>query len=100
MRYVVTISEPEKGLLMQRVDLEAPHEDVRQTILQQVLDTKEAQVRAALIRLGWTPPDVNKAGYLDIPDRDDPLERPHRVTVADVQHMEKQLRLIADALHL
>lgn len=29
---------------------------VRERLLRQVLDTSEAQVRAALIKLGWTPP--------------------------------------------
>jgi len=94
IRYIVTTSEFEKGLLMQRIDLEGPG-DVRQTILQQVLDTTEAQVRAALIKLGWTPPEA--MGALDIPRLDGGYRR---VTGTEVIKMEEQIRQIADALHL
>ena len=34
-------------------------EDVRQTIVRLVIDTKEQQIREALIHLGWTPPKEN-----------------------------------------
>lgn len=31
--------------------------DPTRLILRQVIDTKEAQIREALVRLGWTPPN-------------------------------------------
>lgn len=34
-------------------------DDMKQTLLRSVMDTKEQQTREALIRLGWTPPQEN-----------------------------------------
>jgi len=31
---------------------------IRERIMRQVLDTSEQQIRDALIKLGWTPPNV------------------------------------------
>ncbi len=32
--------------------------DVRHSYTQRIIDTEEAAVRAALIEMGWTPPEV------------------------------------------
>ena len=32
-------------------------EDMTRTITKQIVDTQDAQIRDALIELGWTPPD-------------------------------------------
>ena len=100
LEYKVTTSADDSGIIMQRIDALIPVEgrdNVRETIMQQVMDTTDVQVHAALIKLGWTPPEAQ--GALDIPDAVSQCGY-RRVTAMDVLKMEKQIRLIADALHL
>ena len=58
LRYIVRTDVFAEGRIEQCVEMchERAHESVREVVLRQVLDTGEAQVRAALIKLGWTPP--------------------------------------------
>ena len=34
--------------------------DIRQHMTRMIIDTQDQQIRAALIKLGWTPPDPHK----------------------------------------
>jgi hypothetical protein len=100
LEYKVTTGVDPRGLLMQRVDAVISVEgqdNVRETLMQQVMDTTDAQVRAGLIKLGWTPPETR--GWVDIPDLCYEGGT-RRVTADDVIKMEQQIRQIADALHL
>lgn len=59
-RYIVKTDAGEDGIIVQTVDFEPngrdPVWDAVQRISRDVLDTREVQVRNALIKLGWTPP--------------------------------------------
>jgi hypothetical protein len=52
--YEVSTSYSPSGQIEQTVDL--VFDGVRETIMRQVMNTKEQQVKDALIALGWTPP--------------------------------------------
>ena len=39
--------------------------DIRQEIIRQVCDTREEQVKAALVKLGWTPPKSVRSYTVD-----------------------------------
>ena len=53
--YVVETAICEDGLISQDTIYVA--NGIREQIMQQVINTKDAQIRQALIDLGWTPPD-------------------------------------------
>ena len=55
MKYTVKTTPFTDGKILQIVDLES--ENMIQTIMRDVLDTKEKQIKQALIKLGWTPPN-------------------------------------------
>lgn len=48
-----SISGPLIGMELHHI---GPTEDMRHILVRQVIDTGDATVRAALIKLGWTPP--------------------------------------------
>ena len=54
--YQVVTTPQTDGKLVQVV--ESVDHDVRKQILRQVMDTQERQTRAALIAIGWTPPNA------------------------------------------
>ena len=37
-------------------DLYSEHDGVKELVLSTVINTRETQIRAALVKLGWTPP--------------------------------------------
>ena len=37
--------------------------DRKQTLMQFVIDTREKQIREALVKLGWTPPEPRDKAY-------------------------------------
>lgn len=48
------------GLLGVQVDLVSHdgHDEIRTTITRQVMDTYDASIRGALIKMGWMPPPI------------------------------------------
>ncbi len=52
--YTIKTEWTPAGKIMQTMDYELG--DIRGQLIHQVLDTKEAQLRDALIALGWAPP--------------------------------------------
>ena len=58
MKYTVKTTPFTDGKILQIVDLES--QNIIQTIMRDVLYTKEKQVKEALIKLGWTPPNATK----------------------------------------
>lgn len=54
MKYTVKTTPMIDGRILQEVDLEA--QNIVKNIMRDVLDTKEQQIKEALIKLGWTPP--------------------------------------------
>jgi hypothetical protein len=54
MEYEVKTTPSSEGKFVQ--DITRVHDGVRELISRRVMDTSEAQVRAALIQLGWIPP--------------------------------------------
>lgn len=48
------------GLIVQ--DMTNHLDGIRDSLVRQVIDTKEDQIRTALIKLGWTPPAEKKSG--------------------------------------
>lgn len=104
MNYEVKTQTMKDGRIIQNVHL-VPGDfgsSRREFISARVIDTCEAQVRATLEALGWR--HDGGVAALDIPNavsQKNPLGIGfHRVTAEDVIKMEKQIRLIADALHL
>ena len=57
MKYLINTTT-HGGLLGVQVDLVSHDaiDEIRTTVTRQVIDTYEKSIRAALIRLGWTPP--------------------------------------------
>lgn len=49
-----------KDVIRQDVSYSDPATGIRNTLLQQIFDTTEEQVRTALIQLGWTPPSTGQ----------------------------------------
>jgi len=45
------------GKIVQEVSMAGVNESYMDTIMRSVMDTKEQQVKDALIKLGWTPPE-------------------------------------------
>ena len=63
MKYEVKVRPFGDGKIESLVDMVGPdylhndpHTDIRTNLFRQVLDTQDAQVRRALVELGWTPP--------------------------------------------
>jgi len=59
IHYEVHTHSSAEGKIVQ--DITLVHAGVRELISRRVVDTSEAQVRAALIQLGWTPPKQEKS---------------------------------------
>ena len=104
MNYEVKTQTMKDGRIIQNVtfvpaDLHSTH---REFISARVVDTGEMHVIAALEALGWRR--GGSPASLDVSNASSPLNPlgmgTHFVTVDDVIKMEKQIRLIADALHL
>ena len=55
MRYELKTEIQEDDVIASELTYE--FDDIRQTIQRQVCATQDEQVKAALIKLGWTPPD-------------------------------------------
>lgn len=74
----------------------------RELITRHIIDTKDAQVHATLISLGWRAP--GESPTIDVPNdpsRSNPLGLGwRRITATDVLAMEKQLAAVRAALHL
>ena len=61
--FELTTTPSSDGVITQELVALGPG-DVRQTIMRQVMDTSEQQIRDALIALGWTPPsDSSLSGH-------------------------------------
>ena len=58
--YEVTTTPCTDGQIVQEVDFVT--EGIRDRVMRQVIDTREKQVRDALIALGWTPPPAMRNG--------------------------------------
>lgn len=57
MKVTVTTTPHLDGTIVQQVRFDGMFAmNVREQITQQVIRTQDAQVRAALVALGWTPP--------------------------------------------
>lgn len=101
IRYEISTHTSGEGKIVQDTFL-VEKDSVRSLILRQVIDTQDAGIKSVLKGLGWRHDGGIAA--LDIPNKPSPLDplgqHTHRVTIRDVELMEKQLRLIADALHL
>lgn len=106
---VQTDVDKANGLIFQKVVSKSPsiedpiNRNRVDTVVEQVINTQEIGIRKALNALGWH--HSSEIGALDVPNpgadsRYPPINFYHRVTVADVQKMEEQIRLIAKALHL
>ena len=52
--YTINTAWNQSGLIEQTVDWGMG--DLHRQLVRQVMDTKESQIREALIALGWTPP--------------------------------------------
>lgn len=115
MNYIVKTDPLPDGKIVQSVTLETrgytQQAPVMQEVMRLVIDTGDEQIKQALNQLGWHHRDEIAA--LDIPNyeaplapgctkfrRYEPVQQYHRITVADVQKMEEQIRQIANALHL
>ena len=64
MKYEVTTKSLGNGRIVTAVDHVASDvfmNNVRTTIIRQILDTQDQQVRDALIQIGWTPPGNSAA---------------------------------------
>lgn len=57
MKYTVT-TDYDEDLIRQAVWQE--YDGVRTQIFMSIMNTREEQIRAALIRMGWTPPTEKK----------------------------------------
>ena len=55
LQYELTVTPFANGDI--KSELEFIHDDVRERVLTQVMHTQEQGVRAALIKLGWKPPE-------------------------------------------
>lgn len=55
MNYLIKTTADPAGQIVQETFLESLG-DLRQTISRNVMDLQDAGIRAALIKLGWTPP--------------------------------------------
>jgi len=57
-RFTVTTTPHSNGLIVQEVDYrdDLARHDLRAAIQRSMVNTMDAQVREALIALGWTPP--------------------------------------------
>jgi hypothetical protein len=107
MRYEVRTSFLGDGKFAQSVDLIPEmrgEQNVRETIVRQVIDTQDAQVRATLEKLGWRHDGGIAA--IDVPD--DPIavaswphepHNYHRVTVTDIIAMERKLNAFKRAFN-
>lgn len=108
MRYDVR-TEVEGTRIVSTVDLVSGElgdplgEDIRTTIIRQVIDTQDAQVRAALEKLGWHAPGSIAA--IDMPCAPSgwtsmSRRATRRVTIDDIRKMEQRLsdirRLVND----
>lgn len=63
MKYFLITNTDKQGLINQRLTLEGGNEypyNITDTIEAWILDTRELQIRDALIALGWTPPQRKK----------------------------------------
>jgi len=58
--FTVTTTPHPNGLIVQKVDFD--HFGFVQETQRRMMDTMDAQVREALIALGWTPPTAKPAG--------------------------------------
>lgn len=101
-RYEVSVRPLGEGVIESRLDFvaDATLGSIREQISRQVIDTREAKTREALISLGWRPPGEIAAIDIPIgPDIYDPSgQRYRRVTATDVMKMEHQLAKIRQAL--
>ena len=54
--YKIATEVHENGEIEQKITRESSFFDMSEVIVKEIFDTKEKQVREALIKLGWTPP--------------------------------------------
>ena len=57
MKYIIQTKIIDNDTIEQKVLLDNENNLGVNRIIQEILDTREAQTREALIQLGWTPPD-------------------------------------------
>ncbi|MER0203259.1 MAG: hypothetical protein DU480_05245 [Nitrosomonas sp.] len=53
---IITTPRADGTIVQETIDIE---NDVRRTVAYEIIDTRDAQIRKALIALGWTPPVIS-----------------------------------------
>lgn len=82
--YQVNISIADKRIVSD-YEMVSPN-GIREMIIRQVIDTGDAQVREALIKLGWTPPDEAKPLPLWPADRQKVCKHEHQKWAINMRH--------------
>lgn len=61
LKYIITTNLYQNGIIEQIIDYESY--DIQNIIMRNILNIKEDQIKEALIKLGWTPPNEKINNY-------------------------------------